>query len=389
MRLVLPRLYVILDSALLKNSTRDCAQELAAAGVRLLQYRNKSASARELLETSRELVSSLESSRTALIVNDRPDVAALAGAKGVPVGEDDLDAEQARAVVGKEMWVGTSTHNLEQFRRATATSADYIAVGPIFATTSKANPDPVVGVELIREVRALTDKPIVAIGGITLERAKAVIDAGADSVAGVVDILLARNRGALLWRTGSAVPARRGTIHLFARGVLAALGLSVRLDVVSGDSDGHDCGRGGRVRAISRGVVPIDFAYDLDCAADCAVLEICDQPFGAATGGRVDYRLSDVSEHARRAAGQTHPEYFYERQGAVPGRADLHLRVRGSQRRGHIGQLNPPLGDSRGATHRTDSEFSARLGADRNSGHRRLRAVRGVRPRSSWVIVFP
>ena len=195
MRLVLPRLYVILDSALLKNSTRDCAQELAAAGVRLLQYRNKSASARELLETSRELVSSLESSRTALIVNDRPDVAALAGAKGVHVGQDDLDAEQARAVVGKEMWVGTSAHNLEQFRRAVATSADYIAVGPIFATTSKANPDPVVGVELIREVRALTDKPIVAIGGITLERAKAVIDAGADSVAVISDILLARNPG--------------------------------------------------------------------------------------------------------------------------------------------------------------------------------------------------
>jgi thiamine-phosphate pyrophosphorylase len=195
MRLVLPRLYVILDSALLKNSTRDCAQELAAAGVRLLQYRNKSASARELLETSRELVSSLESSRTALIVNDRPDVAALAGAKGVHVGQDDLDAEQARAVVGKEMWVGTSTHNLEQFRRAVATSSDYIAVGPIFATTSKANPDPVVGVELIREVRALTDKPIVAIGGITLERAKAVIDAGADSVAVISDILLARNPG--------------------------------------------------------------------------------------------------------------------------------------------------------------------------------------------------
>jgi thiamine-phosphate pyrophosphorylase len=193
MRPVLPRLYVILDSALLKNSTRDCAQELAAAGVRLLQYRNKSASARKLLKTSRELVSSLESSRAVLIVNDRPDVAALSGAKGVHVGQDDLDAEQARAVVGKEMWVGTSTHNLEQFRRAAATSADYIAVGPIFATTSKANPDPVVGVELIREVRALTDKPIVGIGGITLERAKAVIDAGADSVAVISDILLAKN----------------------------------------------------------------------------------------------------------------------------------------------------------------------------------------------------
>jgi thiamine-phosphate pyrophosphorylase len=193
MRLVLPPLYVILDATLLKNSPQNYALELAAAGVLLLQYRNKSAPAKELLETSRELVSSLKSSPTALIVNDRPDVAAIAGAKGVHVGQDDLDAEQARAVVGKELWVGISTHNLEQFRRAAATSADYIAIGPIFATTSKANPDPSVGLELIREVRALTDKPIVAIGGITLDRAKAVIEAGADSVAVISDILLARS----------------------------------------------------------------------------------------------------------------------------------------------------------------------------------------------------
>ena len=195
MRLVLPPLYVILDATLLKNSPQNCAQELAVAGVRLLQYRNKSAPAKELLETSRELVSCLKSSPTALIVNDRPDVAVLAGAKGVHVGQHDLDAEQARAVVGKEMWVGVSTHNLEQFRRAAATSTDYIAIGPIFATTSKPNPDPVVGLELIREVRALTHKPIVAIGGITLDRAKAVIEGGADSIAVISDILLARNPG--------------------------------------------------------------------------------------------------------------------------------------------------------------------------------------------------
>src|ERR1700720_4412712 len=93
------------------------------------------------------------------------------------------------------MWVGVSRHNLEQFRSAAATSADYIAIGPIFATTSKANPDPLVGLELIRDVRALTEKPIVAIGGITLDRAKAVIEAGADSVAVISDILLARSPG--------------------------------------------------------------------------------------------------------------------------------------------------------------------------------------------------
>ena len=195
MRLVLPRLYVILDATLLNNSPHDCAQELAAAGVRLLQYRNKSASARDLLETSRHLVSSLTSYGSSLIVNDRPDVAALAGAAGVHVGQEDLDPEQARAVVGEEMWVGTSTHNLEQFGRAAATSADYIAVGPIFATTSKENPDPVVGLELVRQVRPLTDKPIVAIGGITLERAASVIAAGADSVAVIRDVLCAAKPG--------------------------------------------------------------------------------------------------------------------------------------------------------------------------------------------------
>ena len=195
MRLVLPRLYVILDATLLNNSPHDCAQELAAAGVRLLQYRDKTASTRDLLAISRELVSSLNSYGASLVVNDRPDIAVLAGAAGLHVGQEDLEPEQARAVVGDEMWIGTSTHNLEQFRRAAATSADYIAVGPIFPTTSKSNPDPVVGLELIRQVRNLTEKPIVAIGGITVERAASVIEAGADCVAVIRDIVCAAKPG--------------------------------------------------------------------------------------------------------------------------------------------------------------------------------------------------
>jgi thiamine-phosphate pyrophosphorylase len=193
MRLVLPKLYVILDATLLNNSPHHCAQELAAAGVRLMQYRDKVASPRELLQTSRELVSLLNPVGASLIVNDRPDVAALADAAGVHVGQEDLDPDQARAIVGNEMWVGASTHNLKQFRRAAATSAGYIAVGPIFPTTTKTNPDPVVGLELIRQVRPLTDKPIVAIGGITLERAASVIAAGADSVAVIRNIVGAQN----------------------------------------------------------------------------------------------------------------------------------------------------------------------------------------------------
>jgi thiamine-phosphate pyrophosphorylase len=195
MRLVLPRLYVILDATLLNNSPHNCAQELAAAGVRLLQYRDKSASPRDLLKTCRELVSSLKPYGSSLIVNDRPDIAVLAGAAGVHIGQEDLDPTKARAVVGEEMWIGASTHNLEQFRAAAASSADYIAIGPVFATTSKANPDPVVGLELIRQARPLTEKPIVAIGGITLEHAASVIAAGADSVAVIRDVVGAEKPG--------------------------------------------------------------------------------------------------------------------------------------------------------------------------------------------------
>lgn len=189
MRLVLPRLYVILDAGLITSSERDCALCLAEAGVRLLQYRNKSAPARQYLESSRALAKSLGPLGVSFFVNDRPDVAFLAGATGVHVGQDDLDVEQTRRVVGREKLVGVSTHNLEQFEAAAASSADYIAVGPVFNTSSKANPDPVVGLNFIHNVRAKTDKPIVAIGGISLEQAASVIEAGADSVAVISGIL--------------------------------------------------------------------------------------------------------------------------------------------------------------------------------------------------------
>lgn len=195
MRLVLPRLYVILDAALLRIPAKECAKSLVDAGVRLIQYRNKRASGRELFETSRELAEYLNPIGVRFIVNDRADVAALVRAGGVHVGQDDLGVEQARRVVGEGKWVGISTHNPGQFRSALETSAEYIAVGPIFATGSKENPDPVVGVGFVREARAMTDKPIVAIGGITLERAAEVIEAGADCVAIIGDILGAENVG--------------------------------------------------------------------------------------------------------------------------------------------------------------------------------------------------
>ena len=193
MRLVLPRLYVILDAGMLTEPAGHTAQKLMDAGVKLLQYRAKNAAARELWNESRAIAEAAQRAKCIFVVNDRPDVAYLAGADGVHVGQDDLGVEQARRVIGPDRWVGVSTHSLEQFRKAAATSADYIAVGPIFQTSSKANPDPVVGTELLRRVRALTEKPIVAIGGITLERAADVLAAGADSVAVISDILKAKD----------------------------------------------------------------------------------------------------------------------------------------------------------------------------------------------------
>jgi thiamine-phosphate pyrophosphorylase len=211
MRLVLPRLYVILDAGMLTEPAGELARKLTDAGVKLLQYRAKDAGARELWSESRAIGGVAGRANCTFIVNDRPDVAYLAGADGVHVGQDDLDVEQARTVIGPDRWVGVSTHNLEQFQRAAATSADYIAVGPIFQTSSKANPDPVVGTELLRRVRALSEKPIVAIGGITLDRAAEVLEAGADSVAAISDILKSKDPAAMarefIRRLDSAKPA--------------------------------------------------------------------------------------------------------------------------------------------------------------------------------------
>lgn len=189
MRLVMPRLYVILDAGLIRGPAQEIALQLIDAGVRMLQYRAKNLSARQMLETATTLAEIARKGEASFFVNDRPDVACLAGAHGVHVGQEDLSVEQARRVVGQDRWVGVSTHDLQQFEKAAASSADYIAIGPVFETATKRNPDPVVGTELIRRVRLLTSKPIVAIGGIRLERAAEVIEAGADSVAVISDIL--------------------------------------------------------------------------------------------------------------------------------------------------------------------------------------------------------
>jgi thiamine-phosphate pyrophosphorylase len=193
MNLVFPRLYAIIDPSLLTISELDLAETLAASGVELIQYRNKTASSRHFYEISRQLSSVLGPRGVRLIVNDRPDIAQLAGSGGVHVGQDDLGVEDARAICGPEKWVGISTHTLEQLAEADRSSADYIAIGPIFQTATKKNPDPVVGPELLRQARKMTKKPLVAIGGITLERAAEVYRAGADSLAVIRDLTCVPN----------------------------------------------------------------------------------------------------------------------------------------------------------------------------------------------------
>jgi thiamine-phosphate pyrophosphorylase len=201
-----PALYAILDFNHGIKENLSIAKSLVEAGLQLIQLRAKSAPSRELGEASRVLNAQLRSQGVRFIVNDRPDIAAMVDAGGVHVGQEDLPVEKARRICGASRWLGVSTHNLEQFRAAITTSADYIAVGPIFPTSTKVNPDPVVGLDLLRAVRPLTKKPIVAIGGITVESAEAIYRAGADSLAVVRDLV------------GTASPGERAREYLAIAG---------------------------------------------------------------------------------------------------------------------------------------------------------------------------
>ena len=186
---VLPRLYAIVDAASFSETKAllQFTEKLVAGGATLLQYRNKDGNTRQVLSQARELRRVL--GQTRLIMNDRADLCIGAGFNGVHVGQNDLSVDGVRRVVGNELWVGISTHTLQQLRAADMTSADYLAIGPVFQTASKANPDPVIGLDGVRSARALTRKPLVAIGGITRENCLSVIQAGADCVAVISDLL--------------------------------------------------------------------------------------------------------------------------------------------------------------------------------------------------------
>ncbi len=190
-----PALYAILDPEFAPVPLPTLAIALADAGVQLMQLRDKRGSAAQIYSRAKDLEALLSPRDVRFIVNDRADIAAMTAGGGVHVGQEDLRVEEARQICGDSRWVGVSTHNLEQLREADRSSADYIAVGPIFPTGTKENPDPVVGIEFLRAARRLTVKPIVAIGGITLESAPDVYRAGADSVAIIRDLLAALHPG--------------------------------------------------------------------------------------------------------------------------------------------------------------------------------------------------
>jgi thiamine-phosphate pyrophosphorylase len=215
-----PPLYAILSADLLSASSAEFAAvfavKLANAGVGIIQYRNKHAAAHTLLEISTKISVALAGTSARFIVNDRADIARLSGANGVHLGQDDLPVEDARAISQKiippsgradaaakfgvgareDFWVGVSAHTPEQVRLAAATPADYIAIGPIFATTTKKNHEAIVGTDFIRAVRKLTTKPLVAIGGITTATADEVFRAGADCIAVARDLIRADNPAA-------------------------------------------------------------------------------------------------------------------------------------------------------------------------------------------------
>ncbi len=193
-----PAVYPILDADHLQSVGCDAvtmAEALGRSGARIAQYRHKQAYTRAAFEEAAEVGRVLRNAGICYIVNDRADIALAVGADGVHVGQDDLPPEEVRRLIGPDMLLGYSTHTASQLSAAQCNWADYLAIGPVFGTTTKQDPDPVVGAQGVREVRALTAMPLVAIGGITLANAGAVLDEGADSVSVISGISVANLPG--------------------------------------------------------------------------------------------------------------------------------------------------------------------------------------------------
>jgi thiamine-phosphate pyrophosphorylase len=184
--IALPRLYAIADASY--GNPVQLAKSLFEGGARLLQVRHKAASSRKLLADVEDILNGAPDD-CSVIVNDRADVALISGAQGVHLGQTDLPPDLVRGILPAPHIIGFSTHNLEQAIQADKTAADYIAVGPIFATATKTHADPVVGLDELRRICSVVTKPVVAIGGVNIDTARDVLDCGASSVAVIGDLL--------------------------------------------------------------------------------------------------------------------------------------------------------------------------------------------------------
>jgi thiamine-phosphate pyrophosphorylase len=187
----LPRVYPIVDTESL--SARNVSLETAAAawlegGAGILQVRHKAHWTRAIFDSARVIARLCREAGATFVVNDRADIAMLLDA-GVHVGQDDLMPRDVRRLIGSEPMLGLSSHDMQQLCAAGGEPVDYVAFGPVFRTVSKQNPDPVVGLDEIRRCRPLLEKPLVAIGGITLENARSVLEAGADSLAVIAGLI--------------------------------------------------------------------------------------------------------------------------------------------------------------------------------------------------------
>jgi len=183
-------LYAIVDTALRPDlQPLSITEALLCGGVRVIQYRHKGAFRRKNFDDCSAIADQVSRAGGLFIVNDRADVAALCGAAGVHLGQEDLPPEKARQLLGLGKIIGHSTHTKEQAAIAGSLPVDYIAIGPVYPTNTKEHPDPVVGVSTVTEVCSMTTRPLVAIGGITLDNAQAVLQAGADAVAIASDLV--------------------------------------------------------------------------------------------------------------------------------------------------------------------------------------------------------
>jgi len=188
--MILPRFYPILDTEVALRRGIDPVKatgQILEGGAKILQFRHKGFLSREAFGWLEQIAELVRAAGATLVVNDRADLAQLFGA-ALHLGQDDLLPSIARRVVGTNAVVGYSTHNEAQLRAACAEPADYLALGPVFGTVTKENPDPTVGVDELRRLRPLSNRPLVAIGGITRANAMQVLDAGADSVAVIGDL---------------------------------------------------------------------------------------------------------------------------------------------------------------------------------------------------------